>query len=83
MYEEIQQKRKPKAPKNLYSTGFHRLLGIISPAKFQMRKMATDQTEAEKRFFIELQKYRLYKRMVTQDEWRYIYRKYRLDRRTV
>lgn len=77
MYEELQQKRRPRIPKSIRVGGIRGILGVLSPAKFYARRYALDQTEEEKRYFREEQKYRLYKRRVSREEWRAIYRQYR------
>lgn len=77
MYEELQQKKKPKAPKSIRAAGFNGLLGVLSPSRLLYRRYALDQTEEEKRYFSEEWRYRLYKRRVSRDEWRRIYREYR------
>lgn len=79
MYEELQQKKKPKAPKSIKAAGIRGLLGVISPSKMLMRKYALDQTDKEKKYFSEEWKYRLYKRWVSREEWRVIYRQYRKE----
>lgn len=79
MYEELQQKRKPKIPKSIKADGIRGMLGILSPSKLQVRRCASNKTEEEVRYFIEEGKYRLYKRMICREEWRAIYRRYRID----
>jgi hypothetical protein len=79
MYEELQQKRKPKTPKSIRADGIRGILGVISPSKLCMRQYALDKTEEEKRYFDEEWKYRLYKRRVRREEWRSIYRQYRRE----
>lgn len=77
MYEELQRKKQPRVPKSIRAKGFRGLLGIVSPSKLLHRSCALDQTEEEKRYFSEARKYRLYKRRVSREEWREIYREYR------
>lgn len=77
MYEELQQKKPPRVPKSIRAKGLRGLLGIVSPSKMLHRSFALDQTEEEKKYFSEEWKYRLYKRRVSRDEWRRIYREYR------
>lgn len=79
MYEELQQKKPPRVPKSIKAKGFRGLLGITSPSRTLSRSFAPDQTEEEKRYFGEMQKYRLYKRIVSREEWRRIYREYRKE----
>lgn len=79
MYEDLQQKEKPKIPKNIRAGGIRGILGILSPSKSLMRRYALDQTEEEKQYFREEWKYRLYKRRVSREEWRAIYRRYRRE----
>ena len=77
MYEELQQKKKPKVPKSIRAAGLKGLLGVLSPSRLLYRRYALDQTEEEKRYFNEEWRYRLYKRRVSRDEWRRIYREHR------
>lgn len=77
MYEELQQKKPPRVPKSIRAKGLRGLLGIVSPSKLLYRSYALDQTEEEKKYFCEEWKYRLYKRRVSRDEWRRIYREHR------
>lgn len=77
MYEELQQRKRPKAPRSIRAAGLKGLLGVISPSRLLYRRYALDQTEEEKRYFNEEWRYRLYKRMVSRDEWRRIYKEYR------
>lgn len=79
MYEDLQQKEKPKIPKSIRAGGIRGILGILSPSKSLMRRYALDQTEEEKQYFREEWKYRLYKRRVSREEWRAIYRRYRRE----
>jgi hypothetical protein len=82
MYEELQQKRKPKTPKSIRAGGIRGMLGILSPSKLLMRKYALNKTKEEKRYFNEEWKYRLYKRKVSHEEWKVIYRQYRREYKT-
>lgn len=77
MYEELQQRKKPKAPKSIRAAGIKGLLGVISPSRLLYRKYALDQTEEEKQYFSEEWRYRLYKRRVSRNEWHRIYSEYR------
>lgn len=79
MYEELQQRKAPKVPKSIRATGVRGLLGAISPSKLTARKYALNQTDEEKRYFSEEWKYRLYKRWVSREEWKEIYRQYRRE----
>lgn len=77
MYEELQQRKKPKVPRSIREAGLKGLLGVLSPSRLLYRSCALDKTEEEKRYFNEEWRYRLYKRMVSRDEWRRIYREHR------
>lgn len=77
MYEELQQRKKPKVPKSIRAAGIKGLLGVISPSRLLYRKCALDQTEEEKQYFSEEWRYRLYKRRVSRNEWHRIYSEYR------
>ena len=44
MYEELQQKKKPKAPKSIRAAGLKGLLGVLSPSRLLYRRYALDQT---------------------------------------
>lgn len=79
MYEELQQRKKPKAPKSIRAAGVKGLLGVLSPSKVFARQGALNQTDEERTYFSEEWKYRLYKRRVSQEEWRAIYRRYRRE----
>ena len=39
MYEELQRKTRPKAPRCVLADGIKGLLGIVSPSKKQERKL--------------------------------------------
>lgn len=82
MYEELQQRKKPKVPRSIREAGLKGLLGVLSPSRLLYRSCALDKTEEEKRYFNEEWRYRLYKRMVSRDEWRRIYREHRKAQHT-
>lgn len=80
MYEDLQQRRPPKRPKSIRAKGIRGMLGVISPSRLMHRKFSLNQTEEEKRYFEQEWKYRLYKRKVSREEWKSIYRQYRREK---
>lgn len=78
MYEELQRKTRPKAPRCVLADGIKGLLGIVSPSKLLYEQCRIDgQGEEVRRYLEENRKYLLYRRQLNRQQWKAVYRGYR------
>lgn len=81
-YPEYMTKKKPKPPKSVFSNRFDKIIGRISPSLYQMVKMGG---KGEIEYFrlidyeIEFLKYLCYKRKLTKEQWKRLYRDSRIQ----
>ena len=79
MYEELQRKTRPKAPRCILAGGIKGFFGIVSPSKLLYEQCRIDGNEEVGRYLEENRKYLLYKRRLNRQQWEEVYRRYRRE----
>lgn len=91
MYEELQLKTMPKPPKpikSILADGFiNKLFGVVSPSKLFMINTKTNLSleeslylESEAKYFEDILKHKVYTRQASREDWKKLYKKYRIKK---
>ena len=83
-YSEYMERHRPKTPSCICQNEFYRQQGIVSPSLYQLVSygyMGEKAAEELAEYSGKMERYLCYKRRLSKERWKALYREYRKERR--